>query len=377
MKTRRWLVVLFACLVPLSLSFAAQSEKSGGKKSSAEKAPADLAREEFYKARADAAAKPDQATFPKVIASGMNYLVQYPTNNRASEVAHDLVWFGSLLREKNQPLRAPYIAQLKYEIVNQRLKEGVTEETRTALAALEAWAADFDVRDSFNRAALRELREKIDALAQRPDVTALLGPLERDYADVLTRGVSPAAGEAWLRKLTEHQDEAIAKMARADLNLVEVKKQPYDLKFTSIDGKACDFAQLRGKVVALVFWSVANDTSRKELDSMREFYSDNRKAGFEVVTVSYDKPEDREKLLKHVTDTKLPWPVYFDGTGNENSFGTKLNVQRVPTIALFDQKGILVATGFRANTAQPAVRKLLGIKDEPEERQERPAKRRK
>jgi peroxiredoxin len=376
MKTRRWLVVLIACLVPMSLSIAAQSEKSGGKKGSAEKTPADVAREEFYKVRADAAAKPDQATFPNVIASGMNYLVQYPTNNRAPDVAHDLVWFGSLLREKNQPLRASYIAQLKYEIVNQRLKEGVTEETRTALEALEAWAFDFEVRDSFNRAALRELREKLDAVAQRPDVTRFLAPLERDYADMLMR-VNPATGEAWLRKLTEHQDEVIAKMARADLNIVEVKKQPYELKFTGIDGKACDFAKLRGKVVALVFWSVANDGARKELDSLREFYSDHRKAGFEIVTVSYDKQEDREKLLKHVTDSKLPWPVYFDGTGNENSFGTKLNVQRVPTIALFDQKGILVATGLRANTTPPAVRSLLGIKDEPEERQERPAKRRK
>ena len=32
-------------------------------------------------------------------------------------------------------------------------------------------------------------------------------------------------------------------------NIFEVKKVPYALKFTALDGKAVDFEQLRGKVV--------------------------------------------------------------------------------------------------------------------------------
>jgi cytochrome oxidase Cu insertion factor (SCO1/SenC/PrrC family) len=133
-------------------------------------------------------------------------------------------------------------------------------------------------------------------------------------------------------------------MAREELNILEVKKTPYALKFTGVDGKEVDFAQLRGKVVALYFWSSTNKGSTDRLEQIRQIYSDNKKKGLELVTVSYDKEEDQPKLLKYIKDTKVTFPVYFDGKGAKNEFSPKLNVYSVPRLVVFDQKGTLFTT---------------------------------
>jgi cytochrome oxidase Cu insertion factor (SCO1/SenC/PrrC family) len=162
-------------------------------------------------------------------------------------------------------------------------------------------------------------------------------------------------------------------MAREELNIFEIKKEPYALAFTALDGKPFDMAQLRGKVVALYFWSSTNKGSVDRLDQLKQIQSDYRKKGFEVVTVSYDKEEDREKLLKSVKENRVTFPVYFDGKQAKNAFSPKLNVYSVPRLYVFDQKGILQTTiqGSPVGRLQPdlpqnqlegMVKKLLGIK---------------
>ena len=92
-----------------------------------------------------------------------------------------------------------------------------------------------------------------------------------------------------------------AAMAREELNIVEVKKEPYALKFTGLDGKEVDFAQLRGKVVALYFWSTTNKASTDRIEPLKQLLSTYKKRGFEIVSVCYDKAEDRAKVEIEVT----------------------------------------------------------------------------
>src|SRR5581483_1446202 len=101
MKKRFLWLTLFCGIVTLGVAHA-QPGKSGDKKSSAPKSAGDLAFDEYEKVRLDRTAKPDQARFQKVIASGLGFLAQYPTHGRASEVVRTLGGFGGSLAEKNQ-----------------------------------------------------------------------------------------------------------------------------------------------------------------------------------------------------------------------------------------------------------------------------------
>ena len=366
MKTRLLVLGLISCLT-LAGSLHAQEKKNGGgapgsgeKKAPAPKSAADQAADDFYKVRNQQGAKQDQAQFTKVIAAGISFLQQYPTHGRAADVVRDLGNYASdKLRDKAvSAMRPVYVSQLQFEALNARYKEGLTEEAQAAIAAVAASAADAEARDMPNKQNMETLREKIDALAQVPGSARFLAARERSYFEIVAFN-NPARGEEHLKSLLTHPQKPVADMARRELDLVEIKKQPYGLKFTGLDGKEVDFAQLRGKIVAMYFWSTASGSSTRNFEKLKEVAAENKNKPFALVTVSFDKPEDREKLEKFVKDNKITWPVHYDGKGAKAEFATKLSVSGPPRLVLFDQDGMLLTNDLPVNNLDNALKKLF------------------
>ena len=233
-------------------------------------------------------------------------------------------------------------------------------ETQAAVAALEAAVRDSETREIFTKDNLDTLREKIDKVASMPGGGRFLVDRERSYVEILTKGMGPPVGEKYLRKLTEHTEKGVANWARTDLAILEIKKAPYELKFTALDGKPCDVATMRGKALALVFFTAGNEASVKNLATVKAM-AGLYKRELAVVAVSFDKENEREKMEAVVKTNKLSWPVYFDGKEAKNDWAPKLNVTRVPAIALFDQKGILLTNNQRADRLEAEVKRLFKI----------------
>ncbi|MEO5960716.1 MAG: TlpA disulfide reductase family protein [Opitutaceae bacterium] len=357
--------VLLAVALSFSVTCGLQAQ-SPDRKKGAPKSEADVAFEQIGKLRDAATAKPDPANFQKLLVAGFDFLAKQPKHPRVGLVVDTLGKFGATLRdskEKNQSAqRASWVASLKYEIVSRKFDETLSEDTRAAISALDAAVANFDVIAQPNKPNLATFREKIDALAQVPGGTRFLADQELAYLSSMDR-IDPKGVDAHLRTLAQHSDPAVAKMAREQINITEATKAPYVLKFTGLDGKEFDFEKTRGKVVALVFWAASNERSPQMMTALKATHTNFAKK-FEVVTVSYDKAEDREKLVKFVKDNKVTWPVYFDGTEAKNEFGQKLNVQRAPAVVLFDQKGMLANPAVRADRVDAEVRRMLGVKEE-------------
>ncbi|MDP3071668.1 MAG: TlpA disulfide reductase family protein [Opitutaceae bacterium] len=344
-------------------------DKGGEKKAAAPKTPADLAYDEFNKARTDPGPK-DQARFQKVIAAGVAYLVKYPTHGRAGDAVRDLAFYGNNNTDAKQPaLRTSYLSNLRLAVTNERFKEGVSDPTGAALQAVEAAAADAELRAGPTPALLAALREKLDEIATVPGIGRFLTERERSYTHLLTVLNQPpfAKVEEHLKRMLKHADKGVAGMAQTELNIIEARKAPYDLKFTALDGKEFDLAQLRGKVVALYFWSTTNRTSVSNLDNLQRVSSDYKRKGLEMVTVCFDKEEDRAKVLAAIKEKGIKWPVHFDGKGAKNDFAPKLNITGVPALLIFDQKGMLQASmqgtnltiNLPANQIENPVKRLL------------------
>jgi peroxiredoxin len=373
----RVLVLALACTLGLCSAAIAQApkaaEKGGDKKAPAPKTPADLAFDEFNKVKNEQGGKFDQSRFQRLIAAGLGYLSQYPTHGRVSEVIRELAFFAKSIDAKQAALRTSYASNLKLEVTNYRYKEGLSDPAKAAIAALDAAIADYDVREVFNADNVNTLREKIDALAQTPGGERFLVDRERSYSHVLMVGSGLPRAEAHLKKLLEHPQKPVQAMAREELVLVEARKQPLDLKFTGLDGKEVDLAQLRGKVVVIVFWSSTNKGSTDRFEGFRQLSSNYRKKGMEIVTVSHDKEEDREKLAKFIKENRIAWPVLFDGKAAKGEFSAKVNATGVPRIYIVDQKGILqttltdervsrVTADFSTRQVEGKIKQLLNIK---------------
>lgn len=307
-------------------------------------------------------AKLSTERFNQVIAAGLDFLGKYPTHWRANNVIKDLAFFGDSIRDKKlAAYRTAYVTQLKYEVTNQRYKDGLSNDAKAALAALDVAATDFEFRDAPSKDAVGALREKIDALDTMPGGRRFLKDRESSYVEILTRAFSPAMGEAHLTKLLKHADKGVADMARSELNIVEIKKVPYDLKFSAVDGKPVDLAAMRGKVVVLVIWSGTSEGNAKMIDQVMEARSSYKKQS-EVVGVSFDKETDREKVLKFIKDNRITWPVHFDGKEAKNEWAPKMNVGKAPAIVLFDKKGVFVRNNQRADQLEGELKRLVEAK---------------
>lgn len=372
MKTRLLTAALIWCLAVPGLALA-QAPKKDDKKAPAPKSASEQAFDAFQKVRNAPGAKQDEARFQALIGAGMTFLTAHPATNRANEVVNYLgVNYPMSIDSKKPELRMQYAALLKLEVANQKYKDGITDPVKAAMAALDAAAAEFELRMAPRGDTVAALREKIDALAETPGGNRFLTDRERAYAHLLMMMNQTARAEEQLKKLTTHKEKGVADMAKQELNILEARKTPFDLKFTGLDGKPVDFAQLRGKAVALYFWSSTNKSSADLLEKLRQFHSTYRKKGFELVTVSLDKQEDSEKLQKFIKENRVNVPVYFDGKQAKNDFAPKLNVTGVPRLLLFSPEGTLQAspmggllsTNYSGNLGafEAEVKKMLKIK---------------
>jgi peroxiredoxin len=337
--------------VSLAAVFAAEPAKG--------KSPGDIAAEAFFKMRDDKDAALSGVRVQQLQKSGMDFLAAYPTHARASSVVTALANFGSTIKDKKlQPMREYWESQLNYEIINRRTKPDMSDESRAVFASLDAAYAGYLARTTTSRNTVDAFREKIDRLAELEGGSRYLPSQERDYIHVLLM-ISGKQAEAHARKLLESPDKKIAGVAREELNLIELGRQPLELKAATLDGRGFDAAQLRGKVLYFIFWSTANEASVKDLAVLQDFYKPYQKLGVEIVTVAHDT--DEAALAKFVKAKGYAWPVLFDGQGNKGEFSAKGNARNLPAGLLFNQQGTLVRTGVRSSQLEAEVIRL-GIK---------------
>ncbi|MBI5768540.1 MAG: hypothetical protein HZA93_12140 [Verrucomicrobia bacterium] len=192
------------CLIVLTLAAftaaAPAQPPAGPPKAAPQKSPADLAAEAFFKLRNDKGARLDDERFKKVITAGIEFIQQNPTHGQTAAVVNGLASFSDTITDKNlATYRSNFRGVLKFALIDERDKDGLKPEARTAMAALEAAAQDYETRDVFTRENLETLREKIDRLGQTPGAGRFLVDRERSYVEILTKSNNAAMAERHLR----------------------------------------------------------------------------------------------------------------------------------------------------------------------------------
>lgn len=344
MKTPILTAALLCCLsFAAPITTFAQAPKKDEKKAPAPKSASELAYDEFVKVRNAATAKREQASFKSLIDEGIKFITTHPATGRTNEVINFLGGGYPLGIDGKRPeLKMQYIAMLKFEISNQKYKDGITDPVKAAITALEAAATEFEARMS-PRDGVPAYRDKIDELAQVPGSGRFLADREKSYAHLLMMINQTPKAEAQFKALSTHKEKGVSDMAKAELAQLEVRKAPLDFTAPGIDGKPVSIASLRGKTVIFYVWSVGNKGSTDTLEKLNRYTLDNRKKGIELVTLSLDKEEDRAKVQKHVKDVGIKFPVIFDGQQAKGEVATKLQATGSGRLYLLNPDGVVQA----------------------------------
>jgi thiol-disulfide isomerase/thioredoxin len=113
------------------------------------------------------------------------------------------------------------------------------------------------------------------------------------------------------------------------------------------DAKPVNFpADYKGKVVLLDFWATWCGPCRAELPNVVAAYQKYHAKGFDVVSVSLDRPQEGPKLVKFAQENNMPWPQIYDGKYWKADLAVKYGIRSIPRPILVDgDTGMILAEG--------------------------------
>ncbi len=308
-----------------------------------------------------AKAKPTDDTLASLRSAGLNFLADFPKAGRAGTVIGNMLDVAAFMSgKKDGPRRLSWFSMVQYEVTGKLLSgQQVGNDTKAALSALDVAMTQGETRErivqfqqsgALGKSAgeiqrmLAVWRGKIDALAEMPGGSRFLKDREEGFYDLVSL-LSPVTAEAQLDHLVDSKDRNTANWAKTERVYFAIRREPFDLKFTSLDpkgkGKQVDFKKLKGKIVYLHFWTTDARGAVADIDKILDVYFDTSRRKFEVIGVCCDPEEKREEVLEFVRKNKIKWPLYFDGQGKNGELCKKFNVRSFPNGFIFDANGRL------------------------------------
>jgi cytochrome c biogenesis protein CcmG, thiol:disulfide interchange protein DsbE len=110
------------------------------------------------------------------------------------------------------------------------------------------------------------------------------------------------------------------------------------LKGIMFDGTSFDLNDYKGKVVMVNFFSSFCKICALEIGNVENYYEEFKSKGLEVIALSIDRPDDKERSARMAKNYNLPGGMVSDLT--ESGFEKKYPT---PTCYVFDRKGVLRA----------------------------------
>jgi peroxiredoxin len=142
----------------------------------------------------------------------------------------------------------------------------------------------------------------------------------------------------------------LAGNAYADRSAVAVGQKAFVFHAKTVGNKTINFPDdYKGKIVLLNFWATWCPSCRGEAPRVLAIYNKYHDQGFEVLSVSLDRPKASSALLKFVKDNNITWPQIYEGDEGDSAIAAQYGVSAIPCPILVDgDTGKIIATDWGA-----------------------------
>lgn len=148
---------------------------------------------------------------------------------------------------------------------------------------------------------------------------------------------------------------SIAKMKKTAVGAIAP-----DFTMADTSGKEVSLHDFKGKYVLVDFWASWCGPCRAENPNVVKAYSTYRTKGFNILGVSLDQPNAKDRWMKAIHDDGLTWTQVSDLKGWKNEAAQLYGVQAIPQNFLISPDGKIVAKNIRGEELQTKLSELFG-----------------
>lgn len=297
--------------------------------------------------------------YGQISGKALEFFEKYPTERRVGGILFNLASFGDWAKgEHAAEVRAGWQQHLGSTLSDTLAHHAWPDNVWAGLNWVAGKNEQAMAMDKTGRPDFAAFQSRIATVAARVPASPYRVFIEQDYVRALGEFASDKLAP-YLQELTRSEVADLAALGRGQLAILELRKQPMELSFTAVDGRKVDLAELRGKVVLIDCWATWCVPCVKELPNIKAALAKWGDHGFAVVGISFDRPNDRAKLVKFIEDEHLDWPHWFNDKGGKNPFGQRFDIRSIPATFLLDRDGRLITTETHGEKLEQALARVM------------------
>lgn len=125
------------------------------------------------------------------------------------------------------------------------------------------------------------------------------------------------------------------------------------------DGATLNINDIDAKVTILDFWASWCGPCRKENPNVVKMYNQYHDKGLEIVGISLDKAQQKDRWLKAIEQDGLTWKHVSNLQGWQEPIAQTYGVRSIPATYILDKDGKIVAKNLRGKALEDKVAELL------------------
>ena len=129
------------------------------------------------------------------------------------------------------------------------------------------------------------------------------------------------------------------------------------------EGEDLSLEDIRGEVTLIDFWAAWCKPCRVENPNIVKIYEKYHDKGLEIIGVSLDRPNQRDKWLKAIEDDKLPWHQVSNLEFWNEPVAQLYGIRAIPAAFILDKDGVIVARDLRGQDLENKIAELLNEKE--------------
>lgn len=155
--------------------------------------------------------------------------------------------------------------------------------------------------------------------------------------------------------LAKALEEKLGKMGATDVGA----KAP-DFTAPDPEGNEVSLSDKLGKVTILDFWAAWCKPCRAESPNLVKTYNEYKDQGLNIVSVSLDRPGQKDKWLEAIQDDNLgAWTHVSNLKFWQDPVARKYDIRAIPATYILDEQGVIIAKDLRGDALYSKIGELL------------------